>query len=137
MEFLSLFQTPSTLGARDFSSATSGTQGRLRDGGGKFLIRFARFLKYVPTILSESLAQDRNFCARFSDVIWRENKPVIASPNVGSFLRLHHLKLYTALNINLKCKHSVKATSQVCELFTVSLRSKRSRASSSRTLGRK
>ena len=43
MEFLSLFQTPSTLGAKDFSSATSGTQGRLRDGGGKFLIRFARF----------------------------------------------------------------------------------------------
>ena len=27
-----------------------------------------------------------NFCARFSDVIWR-GKPVVASPNVGCFLR--------------------------------------------------
>ena len=29
-----------------------------------------------------------NFCARFSDVIWRPGKPEVASPNVGCFIRL-------------------------------------------------
>ena len=41
-----------------------------------------------------------NFCARFSDVIWGEAQ-VIASPNVGCFLRLLNRKPL----LNLRSKH--------------------------------
>ena len=42
--------------------------------------------KHYPDLGSDA-SSVWNFCACFSDVIWRE-KPVVASPNVGCFLRL-------------------------------------------------